>query len=160
LFAGELRQGKKTQTVKCLILPGSDARRYLVSKGAETVVTLGAPFNFEFATEAAEESLTVKGKSVAVVGSAKERYERFWNCVPRPEVSVRKAGSKKGGKPEKIDIVMDLLERKEDGSFRFAEADTWRPIDTQFPIKKGESVEAQLAEKKHKLLGDISSEFK
>jgi hypothetical protein len=160
LMVGELRQGKKTQTVKCLILPGSDARRYMVSKGAETLVTLGAPFNFEFSTEAAEESLTVKGKSVAVVGSAKERYERFWNCVPRPEVSVRKAGSKKGGKPEKMDIVMDLLERNEDGSFRFVEADTWRPIDTQFAIKKGESVEAQLSEKKHKLLGDISSEFK
>jgi len=73
---------------------------------------------------------------------------------------VRKAGSKKGGKPEKMDIVMDLLERNEDGSFRFVEADTWRPIDTKFAIKKGESVEAQLSEKKHKLLGDISSEFK
>ncbi len=160
LFVGELRTGKKAQTAKCLILPGSDTRRWNVTKGAETLVTLGAPFSFDFAVEAGEESITVKGKSVAVFGSGKERYERFWNCVPRPEVSWRKTGAKKGGKPEKIDIVMDMLERKEDGSFRFSEADTWRPIDTSFEIKKGETVEVQLVEKKHKLFGELESPWK
>lgn len=160
LFVGELRQGKKAQTAKCLILPGSDTRRWNVEKGAEAAITLGAPFNFDFQVEAAEEAVTVKGKSVTVFGSGKERYERFWNCVPRPDVSWRKSGAKKGGKPEQMDIVMDLLERTEDGKYRFSETDTWRPIDTAFEIKKGDTVEVQLSEKKHKLLGEISSAFK
>lgn len=160
LFIGELRQGKKAQTSKCLILPGADTRRWTVSKGAETLVTLGAPFSFDFRVETAEESFKVKGASVGVLGGGKERYERFWNCVPRPEVSWRKAGAKKGGKPEQMDIVMDLLERTEDGKYRFSETDTWRPIDTEFEIKKGEAVEVQLFEKKHKLLGEVTSEFK
>jgi hypothetical protein len=160
LFCGELRVGKKAQTAKCLILPGGDTRRWNVTKGAETLVTLGAPFSFDFTAEAGEESVTVKGKTVAVFGSGKERYERFWNCVPRPEVSWRKSGAKKGGKPEKMDIVMDLLERKEDGAYRFSEADTWRPIDTAFEIKKGEAVEVQLVEKKHKLFGEVESPWK
>lgn len=160
LFIGELRQGKKAQTLKCLILPGSDTRRFTVAKGAETPVTLGAPFSFDFRVETAEESFKVKGASVAVLGGGKERYERFWNCVPRPDVSWRKAGAKKGGKPEQMDIVMDLLEQTEDGKYRFSETDTWRPIDTEFEIKKGEAVEVSLSEKKHKLLGDVSSEFR
>ncbi len=160
LFAGELRQGKKAQTMKCLILPGSDTRKWTVKAGQETVVALGGPFKFEFAFEAADEAVTVKGKSVAVVGSARERYERLWNCVPRPEVSIRKAGTKKGGKPERMGIVMDLLERNEDGSYKYTEMDTWRPVDSAFKIAKGEAIEVQIVEKKNKLLGEIESDWK
>ena len=160
LFAGELRQGKKAQTVKCLILPGSDTKRWSVKAGQETVVQLGGPFKFEFGVESAEETVTVKGKSLAVIGAARERYERLWNCVPRPEVSVRKAGTKKGSKPEKMHVVLDLLERNEDGSFKYTEADTWRPVDTAYPIRKGEAVELQLVEKKNKLFGEIESDWK
>jgi hypothetical protein len=159
LFAGELRSGKKAQTMKCLILPSSDMKKWTVAKGAETVVQLGGPFAFEFKREVGEEKFTVKGKSVTVIGAAKERYERTWNCVPRPEVSWRRSGSKKGSKPEKMDIVQDLLEQNEDGSYRYGEADTWRPIDTAFEFKKGESIEVQLVEKKNKLFGEIASDW-
>jgi hypothetical protein len=160
LFAGELRQGKKAQTMKCLIVAGSDTKKWVVKAGAETVVTLGGPFKLDFATELTDEGVTVKGKSVAVLGSARERYERLWNCVPRPEVSIRKAGAKKGGKPEKMGVVLDLLERREDGSYKYSEMDTWRPVDSTFKIEKGDKVELQLSEKKNKLFGELESDWR
>lgn len=160
LFAGEVRAGKKQQTMKALILPGPATKKFNVVAGKETVVQFGAPFSFDFMTEVAEEAVTVQGKTVTVVGSSFERYERTWNCVPRPEVSVRKAGAKKGGKPEKMDIVQDLLEVDENNAYKYSETDTWRPINTTFPIKKGEKVEVQLIEKKNKLFGEIESLWK
>ncbi|MCC7013535.1 MAG: hypothetical protein IT454_13305 [Planctomycetes bacterium] len=161
LFAGELRSGKKAQTMKALMLPPqSNGKKWTVAKGAECTVQLGGPFGFDFVFETGESSLTLKGKSITVVGVAGERYERTWNCVPRPELSWRKAGTKKGSKPEKLDIVQDLLETAEDGSYKYSETDTWRPIDSVVEIKKGEAVEMQLVEKKNKLFGEIESAWK
>lgn len=160
LLCGEIRQGKKQQVVKALIMKGSRTPPYAVKAGQETVVALGAPFGFEFETKVEEEFVTVKGPSITITGVAGERYERPWNCAPRPEVSVRKAGAKKGGKGEKMDIVGDLAETKEDGTYRYTMADTWRPVDTPFPIKKGEAVEVQLVEKKNRLFGEIESVWK
>ena len=101
-----------------------------------------------------------RDRRIVALGIARERYERMWNCAPRPEVSVRKAGTKKGSKPEKMNVVLDLLERNEDGTFKYTEADTWRPVDTAYPTKKGEAVELQLVEKKNKLFGEIESDWK
>jgi len=161
LFVGELRTGKKQQTAKALITTGASAPSIVVRAGEESVLKLGAPYHFEFATEAdGEEQIRVVGKSVSIVGSAGERYERAWNCSPRPEVSVRKAGAKKGGKPERMDVVSNLEEVDENGKYKFLADDTWRPLDTSFEVKKGEKVEVQLVEKKNKLFGDISSDWK
>jgi hypothetical protein len=160
LFLGELRAGKKAQTQKCLIVPGADTKRWTVKKGEECVVQLGGPFSFDFKQTVNEDKLTIKGKSITIMGVALERYERTWNCVPRPEVSWRKSGSKKGSKPEKMDVVGDLLEQDEAGNYRFSEADTWRPIDTVFEVKPGESIEVQLSEAKNKLFGSIESAWR
>jgi hypothetical protein len=160
-FAGELRVGKKQQVAKSLILPGATTPKWTVAEGAETLVTLGAPFKFDFQCEVGEDKVKVLGKSVGVVGSAGERYERTWNCTPRPEASVRKAGSKKGGKPERLAIVLDLQEEGDDGVQKYSFADTWRPLDTEIEFKKAsEGVEVQLSEKKNKLFGTIESDWK
>ena len=42
------------------------------------------------------------------VSQLEERYERTWKCVPEPAVSYRKAGTKRGSKPEEMALVLDL----------------------------------------------------
>ena len=162
LLSGLIRKGKKQQTMKCLILGNDSVAPFTVEAGAETVVKLGGPFRFDFEVLADEGRVAVAGPSVRVFGSAGESYDRFWNCVPEPEVRYRKAGAKRGGKPEDMPIVKGSLdELREDGSRRWAYADVWRPLTLELELKKpGEEIEVQLTEKKNKLLGSIQSPWK
>jgi hypothetical protein len=162
LVAGVIRKGKKQQTMKCLVLGNEQVPAFKVQAGAENVVKLGGPFHFEFERAEMEGNVVVAGPSLRVVGAAGETYDRFWNCVPAPTVSLRKAGTKKGGKPEDMLRVNGSLdELREDGQRKWAYADVWRPLSTPLaPKKPGEPVELQLVEKKHKLLGDIESDWK
>lgn len=157
---GEIRAGKKQQVAKCMILAGPNTKKFTVTAGAETVVKLGGPFNIEFTAEKGEEQVKVKGKSVTVVGCSFERYERMWNCSLRPEISWRKAGTKKGSKPERMVVIQDLYEQDEKGAFKWNTSDTWRPADSVVAIKKGDSVEVQLVEKKNRLLGELESDWR
>jgi hypothetical protein len=97
---------------------------------------------------------------VTVIGTVgNERYERLWNCVPRPELSWRKAGTKKGSKPERLGIVEDLNAEDESGKRLHDAADTFHPLDlsVEVKLKENESAEVQLVEKKNKLFGPIES---
>ena len=159
LSFGLLRKGKKQQIMKALILPGARTPTWDVVAGATTTVQLGAPFGFDFEAEHKGESLTVKGESVIVVGVKGERYERLWNCAPRPELVWRKAGSKRSSKPERFGIVENLNEIDENGKAVHEYADTFHPLSlsVEAKIKEGETVEVQLLEKKNKLFGVIES---
>jgi hypothetical protein len=161
LYYGIVRKGKKQQIAKALILPGETTPEWSVQAGKETVVKLGAPYSFAFQQEASGTKLKVKGRSVTVVGVSGERYERTWGCVPRPEVAWRKAGSRRASKPEKMPVVLDLDELKEDGTRLHDYADCWRPLDLEIELKKDEGpLEVQLVEKKNKLFGSIESDWK
>ena len=161
LHFGILRKGKKQQTTKALILPGESMQEWNVQPGKETVVKLGAPYSFAFQQETSGTKLRVKGRSVTVVGVSGERYERTWGCVPRPEMAWRKAGSRRASKPEKMPVVLDLDELKEDGTRLHDYADCWRPLDLEIELKKDEGpLEVQLVEKKNKLFGSIESDWK
>ena len=96
LYAGEVRKGKKQQAAKALILPPSTPLSWKVAAGATTKVELGGPFGFDFKASRTQDGVTVLGKSVVVIGARGERYERPWNCVARPEVSVPQAGREEG----------------------------------------------------------------
>ncbi len=162
LFFGIVRKGKKMQVMKALILPGKRTPSWIVEVGKTVVVPLGAPYQFDFDTELKDGKVTVKGASVTVIGSQSERYERLWNCVARPEVTWRKAGTKKGSKPEKLGIVEDINEKDDKGHSKHEFADTYHPLDLAFEVKlkEGELVELQLSEKKNKLFGAIESVWK
>ena len=156
LFYGDLRKGKKQQVAKALIIPGRKALSVSVQAGKVETLELGAPFGFDFDTTLDGETLTLIGQSVVVVGSAGERYERAWNCVPRPELSWRKSGAKKGSKGEKADFVQSSYQLDELGW----EAG-WFPRDLIITLKgKPEAVEVQLFEKKNKLFGKLTSDWK
>lgn len=159
LVAGMIRKGKKQQAMKCLVLGNDHVPSFHVAAGAQNVVELGGPYHFEFERAEMEGAVVVNGPSLRVVGTAGETYDRFWNCVPAPTVSMRKAGTKKGGKPEDMLRVNGSLdELTEDGKRKWAYADVWRPLSTPIALKNaGEAVEVQLVEKKHKLLGEIES---
>ena len=94
-----------------------------------------------------------------MVGSHGERYERLWNCAARPEVSVRKAGVKRGGKKEKMDRLQNLDELTPDNKRVWSYVDAWYPLDLEMPKKEGKVV-VQLREKKNKLFGAIESVWK
>lgn len=160
LYFGIVRKGKKQQTMKALMLPGKRTPAWTVEAGKTAVVQLGGPFGFDFATEIKEDKLEVKGPSIVVVGMrSDERYERLWNCVPRPELSWRKAGSKKGSKPERLGVVEDLNAEDENGKRLHEAADTFHPLglSVELKLKEGESAEVQLVDKKNKLFGSIES---
>lgn len=156
LFFGDVRKGKKKQTQKALILPGKGTATYNVAKGQTTLVTLGAPYGFDFSTTYTGEKLTVEGASVVITGSAGERYERTWNCVPKPEVEWRQKGSKlakKGGK------MLGLVDTDSINKLGWAAA--WSPRDITIDCKGGgDKVEAQLVDKRHELFGAITSEWR
>ncbi|TDJ79711.1 MAG: hypothetical protein E2O39_00510 [Planctomycetota bacterium] len=156
LFYGELRAGKKRQLIKSLILPGANTPKWTVSEGEKTEVTLGAPFGFDFEVIEDEETVMIPGASVVVVGSAFERYERAWGSVPRPLVSIRKKGSKKGSKPKKMPVLTS-----QDELYTLGWESAWHPKDLLIEKKSSEKdVEVQLTEKKNKLFGKLASDWK
>jgi hypothetical protein len=156
LFYGDLRKGKKQQVAKALIIPGRRTKAISVQEGKVETIELGAPFGFDFDTSLDGETLTLTGQTVVVVGSAGERYERVWNCVPRPEVSWRKSGAKKGSKGEDTDLV-----QSSDQLDKLGWEAGWFPRDLIMTLKgKPEAVEVQLFEKKNKLFGKITSDWK
>ena len=155
LFCGELRKGKKIQTMKTLILPGKETPPWRVEVGGTTEVELGGPFGFDFEVEEDGRNLTIPGNSVVVTGVADERYERPWNCVPKPDASVRKQGDKKGSKPEGFRAVGEQEELIQ-GGWSVA----WFPKDLDLKKKFDDKAEVQLTQKKNKLFGKIESTWK
>lgn len=157
LFCGEVRKGKKQQTMKALILPGTGMETWKITAGETTDVKLGSPYKFDFKFDEDDKSITVLGRSVAITGSAGERYERPWNCVPKPTASYRKPGSKKGSKAEKLGSVMSQDEINAAGDWAVA----WFPIDLTINKKGGfDKSEVALEEKKNKLFGKIGADWK
>lgn len=156
LFYGEVRKGKKSQLQKVTIVRSNDTPTWEVNPGKTTLVTLGAPFGFAFKHTLEGETLRVEGQSVVVTGSAKERYERPWNCTARPEVAWRKKGTKKGSKPERMPFMI----ASEDIDTKGWPA-AWFPFDLELQlIGAPGAVEVQLTQKKHDLFGKIESDWK
>jgi hypothetical protein len=155
LYYGEIQKGKAKQMQKILVLPPKNAANYDVKKGETTVVTLGAPFGFDFRTTNVEGKLTVEGASVVVTGSQGERYERAWQCVPHPEVGWRKKGTKKASKYERMGIVQDS-----DAVTKLGWQAAWFPMNIDLDVKGQGDVEVQLVDKKHPLFGKVESEWK
>ena len=156
LAYGEIRKGKKKQTQKLVIVPQRAPPTYSVKEGATTVVKLGGPFGFDFRYSLEGETLKVEGKSVVVVGAEGERYERAWNCVARPEVSWRKAGTKKASKAEKMPIALSNEVVNQLGW-----AAPWFPLDLELQAPQaGGAVEVQLVDKKHEVFGKVESAWK
>jgi hypothetical protein len=156
LAYGEVRKGKKKLVQKAVILPGKRMNGWEVKKGATTLVTLGAPYGFDFQPTFQDGKLSVKGSSVFIVGAQGERYERMWDCVPHPEVIWRKKGSKTPSKGDRMPFVQDSAAFEKLGW----EA-TWTPLDLDLTLKNEKGpVEVQLVEKKHELFGKIESDWK
>jgi hypothetical protein len=156
LFAGFIAEGKRTAVKKVVILPGENTPSWKVEEGDTTEITLGGPFGFDFETEDLGDKVKVLGGTIVVTGIADERYERPWNSRPYPLVSLRKVGSKKGGKPEKMKSNLDQSTLYSDWGLGY------HPQDLDLAKKKGldAGFEAQLTEKKNKLFGKIESEWK
>ena len=155
LFLGQVSKGKRDQMAKALVVPGTNTQVWTVEPGKTTTLELGAPFGFDFQVDQEEESVTVYGDSIAVTGKAGETYQRLWNCVTRPEVSVREAGKKRGGKGEDMKRPGSQEEVAQVG-FKYA----WFPLDLTLPKKPDKGAEVQLVEKKNKLFGKIESDWK
>jgi hypothetical protein len=158
LFYGDVRKGKKRQVVKALIVPGKGSPNYDVQAGKTTVVSLGAPYGFDFTTKAGDGQVTIVGDSVVVTGVGGERYERAWNCVPRPVASWRKKGTKKASGSEKMPLITDQAELYKRGNDGWL--DVWFPLDLVLETKGADSVEVQLADDKNKLFGKVGSAWK
>ncbi len=158
LYSGQLASGKKGQMLKALILPGQNARSWRVGPGETTKLELGAPFTFDFAVQQDAETLTVVGPTIVVVGRGGETYQRLWNCVVTPDVNLRKVGSSRGKKEKEL-VPIGSQEELQDHENDYRTA--WFPVGK--PIQKpsaGETFEAQLFQKKHKLFGKIESDWK
>lgn len=158
LFSGQVAQGKKTQMMKALVLPGKNARSWRVGPGETSKVELGAPFNVDFAVKQDADTVTVIGPSILVTGRGGETYQRLWNCVLAPEVNLRKAGSSKGKKEGKM-VPVTSQESLEEMKYDYNTV--WFPVGE--PIAKpsaGETYEVQLFEKKSKLFGKLESDWK
>ncbi len=157
LYYGEIRKGKKRQMQKVAILPPTtNAPQWTVGAGETVTVELGGPFAFDFKHTFEAEKLMVEGATVAVVGAKGERYERAWNCVPKPEVVWRKKGTKKASKPERMQLVLDAA-----GVEKVGYGATWFPLNFEAELQGVEGpLEVQLSDKKHDLFGKVESAWK
>ncbi|HED67017.1 MAG TPA: hypothetical protein ENJ09_15855 [Planctomycetes bacterium] len=156
LLTGRISKGKRDSMRKALICNSKATKLIPVRAGQTTKVELGAPFGFDFQFSEDEGSVTVRGETVVVTGRGGEVYERFWNCIPHCEASVRAQGAKKGGKAIKMVPAGSQEEMAEKGW-----KSVWFPLDVTIPkAKKGKGAEVQLTEKKNKLFGKIVSEWK
>jgi len=152
LFWGLVTKGSKKQLMKALVLPGSGSPIYEVLDGKTVEVAFGAPFNYTCEYEKGDEKITIAGKSVTLIGAGGERYERVYGAVPRPEVSYRKVGTKRGSKPEEMPIIQDRDGFDRRGGY----AAMWKPLDLVMEKNSHETeIEVQLTEKKNKLFGKI-----
>ncbi len=155
LVWGLLRSGKKMQVAKATIRSSSQSGLIDVLEGETTVIPFGQPYKFDFEYENGSDSVTVAGSSVVVVGAGGEVYDRFYQAVPNPEGSVRKAGSKRGSSGVRMRPA-----QSNDEIDKFGWAAMWKPLDAEISKKKGEEVEVQLTEKKNTLFGKIESDWK
>jgi hypothetical protein len=157
LFVGQVSAGKRLQMQKALIAAHPNTPSWTVTVGGTTAVELGAPFGFDFAVTQDEESVAIDGRSVAVQGRAKELYLRLWNCTVKPEVNLRKTGSKRGSKEGRMRPVESQEETAEAG---VGWEGAWTPISLKLPKKAKDEIEVQLVEKKNPLFGEIESEWR
>ncbi len=156
LLIGEVRKGKRKQVQKAMILSGKGTDTWTVNPGETTTIEIGAPFDVDFDVTDGGGVVKVTGGTIAIVGSAKERYERLWNCTLEPEAFVRKAGTKKGGRGVKMDTVRDYESIQNEG-LQIA----WFPLDIELKKRTDdEEVEVQLIEKKNKLFGKLESSWR
>lgn len=155
LYFGLVSEGKKKQLMKAVMVPGEDTPIWQVLEGDEVDVELGSPFGFDFETVVEERTVLVEGTTVCVVGRGGERYERIWNAVPRPEVSVRSAGSRRGSRAEEMEGALD-----QDTVYEQGWETAWFPLDLEIEHREGADAEVQLVEKRNELFGKIESEWK
>ncbi|MEL6713683.1 MAG: hypothetical protein AAFP86_07910, partial [Planctomycetota bacterium] len=154
LHFGMVSKGKGMQRSKAVILPGPGTPLYEVPIDGNLVVEFGQPYGFLFEYETGGGSVTVEGKSVQVVGKGGEIYDRFYNCVPVVEASVRKKGGKRAAASVSMRPVVD-----NQGVADHGWAAMWKPLDGTIE-GRFEEVEVQLAEKKNKLFGKVTSDWK
>ena len=154
LYFGLVSKGKGFQRMKAVVLPGPGTPRYEVEEGENLIVNYGQPYAFDFAYEADGAQVTVKGSSIRIVGAGGETYDRFYNCVPLVEASVRKAGGKRAAASVDMRPVVNNSGVEEHGW-----SATWKPIDGTLEANL-EEVEVQVTEKKNKLFGKVTSPWK
>jgi hypothetical protein len=157
IAGGLIRNGKGPSTQKIAILKGK-SEEFQVAAGETKTLTMGRPYQFDFqvskSTVAGETRYKVEGKLVTVYGAAGERYERFWDEIPLPEVTWRKAGTKSGGGKGK---EMRRATPNDIDKLGFAAA--WHPLDFELPAPGPGEWEFHLAER-HKILGEVASDWK
>ncbi|HKB16789.1 MAG TPA: hypothetical protein VKF62_12040, partial [Planctomycetota bacterium] len=154
IVGGLIRIGKGPSTQKVSILKGK-SEPFTVAAGETKTVAIGKPYKFEFqvskSTVAGETRYKLEGKLLTVYGSAGERYERFWDEIPLPEVTWRKAGSKSGGGKGK-----EMKRATFNDIDKLGFAASWHPLDFEIPAPGPGDWEFHLAQR-HKLLGEIES---
>lgn len=154
LAFGMVRKGKKMQLMKAVIQPTEGMERIMVKPGETTEIGFGSPYKFDFKFETNGSEVTVDGKTVRIVGSGGEAYDRFYNCVPYVDVGVRRKGAKRANANMRMKPVVDNL-----GLEKHGWPGMWKPITDSVPLKEAE-VEVQLVEKKNKLFGKVESDWK
>lgn len=154
LCLGQISKGKRQQMMKALVLPSEEMTTWIVGEGETVEVELGQPYGFDFEYSQGYNDFEVVGQSIVVTGMGGETYQRLWNCVVQPEVHVRKKGSTRGAKEEKLRPAGSQQEMDDwiNGWFPFS-----KKIDKS---KKGDDLELMLFEKKNKLFGKIESTWR
>jgi len=128
---------------------------FRVEKGGTTTLALGSPFRFDFEFSQDAKMIKVPGSEIVVMGRGKETYQRLWNCRPQPSISMRKAGKKKGTKGVKMRLATDQNELIVAGY-----GVLWAPYDQELAKASDGKMEVQLVEKKNKLFGKVTSDWK
>lgn len=106
----------------------------VVKPGEATVVTIGAPFTFDFDKASSGADTEVNTHKVKVLGAAHEHYANLNGCVPEIEVLFAKDSKGKGAKPVGMLVPVTDQETAAKLVLDFKEIGYQCPL---FPVVKG-----------------------
>jgi hypothetical protein len=105
-----------------------------VKAGETTVLTIGAPFTFDFDKASSGADSEINAHKIKVLGASKEHYANLNNCVPEIEVLFAKDAKGKGAKPVGTFIAVPDIDTLNKLVVDFKEIGYQCPL---FPIVKG-----------------------
>ena len=146
IACGKIASGKKNKLQQIRIYRGK-SKPFYVEAGQETVLELGQPFTYDWDSTKSAKTFKISGLTVNVFGKSGELYTMFFDNVPFPLVTLRDKDSKK------VLLKNEKMKKATLDDFNKSTITVWHPLDLTYECKKGQSIEARLELKKHKVLG-------
>jgi len=145
---GATSKGGKTSMDQVRVYTGS-SQPFTISADETTTLELGAPYKLTFRSKVDIDEVVVDTRTLRCFGRGGEEYAMFFDDPLQPELAARTSDGKKLGKPSKMARVSVGEWERNTG----ADNILWFPLEQRFTPAPGKTLEFQMTQKSHALLG-------